>query len=53
MNIGALCSSVNGISLSVGTEEYSTVILLGTEKYIHTEEDTMFSYSDLIQLQKP
>jgi hypothetical protein len=44
-NIVAQYSSVNGISLGVSTEAYSTVIFLDTEEYIHTEEDTLFSCS--------
>jgi elongation factor P hydroxylase len=45
MNIGALCSSVNDIFLDVGTKEYNTIIFLGTDEYIYTKEDTIFSCS--------
>jgi hypothetical protein len=40
-------SSVPGIFLGFGTEEYSSVIFLGTEEYNKTEECTLFSYSDI------
>jgi hypothetical protein len=39
--------SVTSIFLSSGTEEYITVILLGTEKYKSTDEFTLFSCSDM------
>jgi hypothetical protein len=39
----ALCSSVTGTFLSFGTEEYISVIFLGTEEYKKIEEDTLFS----------
>jgi hypothetical protein len=44
-----LYSSVPSTFLSLGTEEFSSVILLGTEEYKKTEEDTMFSYSDILE----
>jgi hypothetical protein len=37
--------SVPGIFLGFGTDEYSSIIFLGTEEYNKDEEDTMFSYS--------
>jgi hypothetical protein len=40
-----LCSLVDAIFLSSGTEEYITVIFLGTEEYKSTEECTLFSCS--------
>jgi hypothetical protein len=40
-----LYSSVSGIFLGFGTEEYSSVIFLGTEEYKKPEEDTLFSCS--------
>jgi hypothetical protein len=51
------CSSVETIFLSSGTEEYITVIFLGTEEYKSTDECTIFSYSDTagltLQLEVP
>jgi hypothetical protein len=45
MNVWCLCSSVAGTFLDFGTEEYSRVIFLGTEKYKITEKYTLFSCS--------
>jgi hypothetical protein len=35
------------IVVSFGTEEYSAIILLGTEEYTKTKECTLFSCSDM------
>jgi hypothetical protein len=45
MNIVVYVCWCPGIFLDFGTEEYSSVIFLGTEKYNKTEEDTLFSCS--------
>jgi hypothetical protein len=42
----SLRMSVTGTFLGFSTDEYIRVIFLGTEEYIKTEEDTLFSYSD-------
>jgi hypothetical protein len=38
-----LCSSDENVFLSYGTEEYITIIFLGTEKLKKTEEHMLFS----------
>jgi hypothetical protein len=50
MNIYCLCLSVLGTFLGFGTEEYSSVIFLGTDEYNKTEEHTLFSCSEVDML---
>jgi hypothetical protein len=44
-----LYSSVPSTFLSLGTEEFSSVILLSIEEYKKAKEDTIFSCSDILE----
>jgi hypothetical protein len=46
MNIRGSCSSVSDRFINFSTEEYSTVIFLGTEEYTITVECILFLYSE-------